>query len=184
MQSNTVKNEMLTPQQLIRHFDLKPLPVEGGFFTQSYRATDTLPQHVLPSRYSSARSFGSAIFYLLTPDPDVFSALHRLPTDEIYHFYLGDPVEMLLLHPDGTSQRVILGQDILNGQNVQFAVPHGVWQGSHLIAGGRFALMGTTMAPGYDNSDFIGGERAVLQAQYPDQAELISQLTRIVAAAE
>jgi predicted cupin superfamily sugar epimerase len=170
---------MLTTEQIIRHFDLKPLPEEGGFFTQSYNASETLPQHALPARYRSARSFGTAIYYLLTPDPDVFSALHRLPTDEIYHFYLGDPVELLLLHPDGTSQRVILGPDILNGQHVQFVVPAGVWQGSHLVAGGRFALMGTTMAPGYDNDDYTGGERAVLQAQYPDQAELIRQLTRI-----
>jgi predicted cupin superfamily sugar epimerase len=173
---------MLTPEQIIRHFALRPLPVEGGFFTQTYRAADTLPQHVLPPRYSSARSLGSAIFYLLKPDPDVFSALHRLPTDEIYHFYLGDPVEMLLLHPNGTSQRAILGQDILNGQHVQFAVPHGVWQGSYLMTGGRFALMGTTMAPGYDDSDFTGGDRAALVVQYPDQAELIRRLTRFAPA--
>ena len=84
------------------------------------------------SRYRSARIFGSAIYYLLTAEPDCFSALHKLPTEEIYHFYLGDPVEMLLLYPDGRIERVILGQDLLGGQQVQFVVPtqcraKGVW---------------------------------------------------------
>jgi predicted cupin superfamily sugar epimerase len=169
---------MLTPEQLIEYFDLKPLPVEGGYFRQTYRADETLPREALPSRYARDKAFCTAIYYLLTSDPDSFSALHKLPTDEIYHFYLGDPVEMLLLHPDGASHRVILGHDVLGGQQVQFAVPQGMWQGSRLITPGRFALLGTTLAPGFDDRDYIGGVRDELIGRYPKQAALIRTLTR------
>ena len=169
---------MLTVEQVIDHFDLKPLPVEGGIFRQTYLAEEVISKEALPSRYQWDKAFGTAILYLLTSDQDSFSALHVLPTDEIYHFYLGDPVEMLLLYPDGRSGRVILGQDILGGQHVQFVVPRSVWQGSHLLPGGRFALLGTTMAPGFDVQDYVGGERDALILRHPDQADLIRKLTR------
>ncbi len=104
--------------------------------------------------------------------------MHRLPTDEIYHFYLGDPVEMLILRPDGRGENIILGSDLAAGENIQQVVPGGSWQGSYLIESGRFALMGTTMAPGYDPDDFEPGKREDLIAQYPDHAELIRLLTR------
>ena len=180
---------MVTAKQLIEHLKLEPLPVEGGYFRQTYRSDETLARSALPARYPSERVFGTAIYYLLSDEPDCFSALHRLPTEEIYHFYLGDPVELLLLHPDGPSERVVLGPEIFGGQRVQFAVPRGVWQGSRLIprlrqgsggqAGGRWALLGTTMAPGYDPSDFEGGERDALVQRYPQEADLIRGLTRV-----
>ena len=106
------------------------------------------------------------------------SALHRLLSDEVYHFYLGDPLEMTLLYPDGSSQRIILGQDMLNNQHLQFAVPAGVWQGSQVLAGGSFSLVGTTMAPGFTPSDFQIGERKKLLALYPQQHQAIMALTR------
>jgi hypothetical protein len=169
---------MLTPEQLIQIFNLEPLPVEGGLFFQTYLSSETIDQDSLPARYPVDKPFGTAIVYLLTADPDSFSALHKLPTDEIYHFYLGDPVELLQLHPDGTSQRIILGQDLLQGQKVQHVVPRSVWQGSRLLPGGQFALLGTTMAPGYSNEDYIGGNPDDLGATFPDQKALIEQLTR------
>ncbi len=171
-------SRMLTAEQLIEHFDLKPLPVEGGYFKQTYRANETIPTEALPARYRSDKVFGTAIYFLLTSDPESFSAMHILPSEEIYHFYLGDPVEMLLLYPDSRSERVVLGQDILNRQHVQFVVPRGVWQGSRLIPGGRCALLGTTMAPGFGHQDYVGGERDELIRRYPDRAEFIKELTR------
>jgi predicted cupin superfamily sugar epimerase len=164
---------------LIRFYGMKPLPIEGGFYTQTYRSPETIGKGVLPERYKEGRPYGTAILYLYNTEADCFSALHRLPTDEVYHFYLGNPVEMLLLYPNGKSERVILGQDILNQQKLQFAVPRGVWQGSHLLAGGQFALMGTTMAPGYVDSDYEGGEREELIRQYPHESDLIRFLTRL-----
>lgn len=165
--------------KLIRFFKMQPLPVEGGFFVQTYQAPEWIGYETLPDRYGEGHPYGTAILYLLTADPNCFSALHRLPTDEIFHFYLGDPVEMLLLYPDGRSERIILGQDILNGQKVQFVAPRGVWQGSHLIEGGTYALIGSTMAPGYTETDYTGGNREDLLRQYPQETDLVRRLTRI-----
>ena len=167
-----------TAEQLIEHLGLEPLTIEGGLFRQTYAAAESIAGDALPQRYRGPRSFGGAIYYLLTSEADSFSALHRLETDEIYHFYLGDPVEMLLLHADGRSERIVLGSDILSGQRVQFVVPRGVWQGSRVLAGGSFALMGTTMAPGFDLADWAEGKRESLLREYPEHAELIRALTR------
>ena len=165
--------------QLLGFYGMKPLPIEGGFYKQTYLSAEMINKRFLPERYTEEHPFGTAILYLYNTDADCFSALHRLPTDEIYHFYLGDPVEMLLLHPDGKSQKVILGQDILHQQLVQFTVPRGVWQGSHLLPGGQFALAGTTMAPGYMDGDYEGGVRDELISFYPEESELIRRLTRL-----
>jgi predicted cupin superfamily sugar epimerase len=171
---------MKTPSaaQLIEHLHLEPLTFEGGHFRQTYLAEESISAQALPARYSAPRSFGSAIYYLLTSEPDSFSALHRLQTDEIYHFYLGAPVEMLLLYPDRRGERIVLGPDILGAQRVQFVVPRGVWQGSRLIQGGSFALLGTTMAPGFDFADWSEAKRDELLREYPEHAELIRALTR------
>ena len=167
-----------TAAQLIEHLRLEPLTFEGGYFRQTYVAQESIAAGALPARYGGPRNFGSAIYYLLTGEPDSFSALHSLKTDEIYHFYLGDPVEMLLLHPGSRSERVVLGSDVLGGQLVQFVVPRGVWQGSRLISEGSLALMGTTMAPGFDVADWTEGKRDALAREYPEHAELIRALTR------
>ncbi len=155
-----------------------PLSEEGGHYRETWRAEETAPAAALPARYRADRAFGTAILYLLTSDPDSFSALHRLPTDEVYHFYLGDPVEMLLLHPDGRSQMVTLGPDVLGADKVQFVVPRDVWQGSRVAPGGSWALLGTTMAPGFEFVDYEGGDREELVARYPEAAERIRALTR------
>lgn len=166
-------------QKIIQRFDLKPLPVEGGLFSRSYISDETIHGASLPERYRGvARNFGSAIYAMMVDEPDCFSTMHRLLTDEVYHFYLGDAIEMLLLYPDGSSKHVELGQDIFNGQNVQFVVPSGVWQGFHLKAGGRFALIGTTMAPAFHVEDFEVIDRETLLKQYPHEEHLIIALTR------
>ncbi|MGZ4819585.1 MAG: cupin domain-containing protein [Terriglobales bacterium] len=165
---------MIDIDRLIRHLRLEPLPIEGGYFRQTWVADEK----VSIARYPSPRPAGTAIYYLLTSDADSFSALHRLATDEIYHFYFGDPVEMLLLSDGRPAHRIILGPDLLRGQHVQYVVPRYVWQGSRLLAGGKFALMGTTMAPGFDPSDFTLGRRDELLRLYPGHADLIRGLTR------
>ncbi len=169
---------MTIVEELIQHLGLESLPVEGGLFRQTFLSSEMIPKTVLSDRYSKDKPINSAILYLLTSDPNSFSAMHKLPTDEIYHFYLGDPVEILQLYPDGRNERVILGHDVLNGQNIQYKAPRGVWQGSQLVAGGQYALLGTTMAPGFTNDDYIGGERSELIRMYPGEADLITQLTR------
>ncbi len=125
---------------------------------------------------NSPRSICTSIYYLLTPD--TFSAIHRLKGDEIYHFYLGDPIEMVNLYGNGKWKKIRLGHNILSGDLVQHTVPHGVWQGSRLSDGGRFALMGTTMSPGFAFNDCEFGSRKSLLEQYPTLIDDIQRLTR------
>lgn len=169
---------VLDARKIVELLHLEPLEIEGGLYRQVYRADEEIPAAALPGRYQSPRPMGTAIYFLLENHPDSFSALHRLLTDEIYHFYLGDPVEMTLLYPDGRSETIILGPDLLHGQQVQFVVPAGVWQGSRLQPGGNWALLGTTMAPGYVQEDFTLGDRAELLKQYPQARDAILNLTR------
>ncbi len=166
---------MIQPDEIIARLGLEPHPKEGGFFVETYRSDDELPGAALPPRYPGARSASTAIYYLLTQG--TVSAMHRLATDEIFHFYLGDPVEMLQLKPDGTGSTLLLGPRLEEGMRPQVLVPRGVWQGSRLRAGGRFALLGATVSPGFDYADFEGGERAALTAAYPAFGEMITSLT-------
>jgi predicted cupin superfamily sugar epimerase len=166
----------LTAIEIRERLNLEPHPIEGGYFIQTYRAAQELASRALPPGYSGARSIGTAIYYLLTPE--TFSAMHRLPGDEIFHFYLGDPVEMLQLRPDGSGETIVLGHDLLKGMRPQQVVPGGVWQGTRLIPGGEYALLGTTMSPGFDYADYDTGWRAQLIALYPQQAARITSLTR------
>ncbi len=166
---------MLSVEKIIELFNMKILPGEGGYYSETYRASHNLSASSLPDDYDADRSLSTAIYYLLTPDTK--SLLHRLPTEEIYHFYLGDPVLMLMLYPDGSSSEVVLGQDVAGGQSLQHTVSKGVWQGSYLMDGGKYALMGTTMAPGFDFADFEKGDREKLISLYPSHRDLIDKLT-------
>ena len=167
---------MPTVEALCALLGLVPHPVEGGFFVETYRSAESVPADALPSRYQGPRPAGTAIYYLLTPE--TFSAMHRLASDEVFHFYLGDPVEMLQLRPDGSHGVAVLGTDLEAGQRPQLVVPRGVWQGARLRAGGRLALLGTTVAPGFDYADYETGDRAALLASHPAARDLVVALTR------
>lgn len=166
---------MITADYLKAHLGLEPLPHEGGYFAETYRASGQLPADLLPAACGGPRSPSTAIYYLLTPD--TFSALHRLPGDEVYHFYLGDPIDLLILHPDGKGELRRLGQDLPAGMSLQTVVPGGTFQGSRLVPGGTYALLGTTMAPGFDFADFQAGDRDQLLAAYPAFSEEIRART-------
>lgn len=158
----------MTADDVIKTLGLVPLPGEGGYFRETYRSTERLP--------GSNRSYSTAIYYMVTPE--TFSALHRLPHDEIFHFYLGAPVEMLIIHPDGAHEIVTLGADLARGQRPQFTVPAGCWQGTKLAPGeNTFALLGTTVAPGFEFPDMEIKSRAELNRMFPDKSELIKRYT-------
>ena len=167
----------LTAETIIEQLGLETHPMEGGYFREIYRSSEPLRSDQLPSRYGADRSLSTAIYYLLTPS--TFSELHRLQSDEIFHFYLGDPVEQLHLLADGRGRIHRLGSDLATGEVPQLVVPRGVWQGSRLAPGGEngFALLGTTVAPGFDYADYERGDRSELAASYPNFAELIEALT-------
>ena len=166
----------MTSEELIVFLDLQPLPKEGGYYRETYRSADRCSLSSLPDRFPGGKSVSTCIYYLLTADD--FSAFHRLPSDELYHFYLGDPVELMLLHPDGTVTTTILGQEIAQGELLQVLVPAGVWQALSLQSGGQYALMGCTVAPGFDFSDYEHGDWEQLLRQYPAQHAVIMRLTR------
>ena len=167
---------MLIVDQIIALLNLAPHPKEGGYFIETYRSPETISEKRLPSRYRGMRPFGTAIYYLLTPE--TFSAMHRLQSDEIFHFYLGDPVEMLQLWPDGSGKVLILGSDILSGMQPQVIVPKGVWQGARVLKNGRFALLGTTVSPGFEFADYKSGRRDDLIKSYSQFRDLITALTK------
>lgn len=165
--------------RLIAHFKMERIPVEGPWFTLTYVSADALAPGGLPARYEQvAHKAGSAIYALETAAD--FSALHRLKTDEIWHYYSGAPLEMLLLYPDGRDETVIVGPDVFDGQSPQFVVPQGVWQGSRPMsdAPDAYTLFGDTLAPGFEYTDFEIGYRDELQKAYPKAAAKIAELTR------
>jgi predicted cupin superfamily sugar epimerase len=165
----------MTAEEIIALLHLVPHP-EGGYFAETYRSNESVACGHLPSRYTGDRAFGTAIYYLLTPGS--FSSIHRLASDEVFHFYLGDPVEMVLLFPDGSDEVLLMGPDLTTGMLPQAVVPAGVWQGARLVPGGAYALLGTTVAPGFDFADFETGECDILVERHPSRSALITALTR------
>jgi predicted cupin superfamily sugar epimerase len=150
--------------ELIAALALRPHP-EGGFFAETYRS----------ARNTGDRSLSTAIYFLLTAENP--SRMHRVASDEIWHFYCGDPLEMLQIHPDGSSAVLAIGPNLAVGQRPQVLVPAGVWQGVWVAAGGRYALAGATVVPGFDFADFEMADRTALRALCPSRAELSDELT-------
>ncbi|MEV0174976.1 cupin domain-containing protein [Streptomyces sp. NPDC050803] len=158
----------MTPEELVAHYALEPIPREGGRFRRTWAG---------PER-PDGRPEGSAIVALLTAEPGDYSALHRLPSDEIWHFYLGDPLQLLLLAPDGTSRTAVLGPDIRSGHHFQLTVPAGTWMGATVLTGGSWTFFGCTMAPGFTYEDYEHGDAEHLTARYPHEAARIMELCR------
>ncbi len=162
--------------ELISLLRLEPFPEDGGWFRQTYKSVKTLPGRFVSPEKDGVRSFATSIYYLVTPES--YSALHRVSSDEIFHFYMGDPVEMIQIPPDGKLGRFTLGPDLRAGQEPQLAVAAGVWQGTRLLDGGKWALLGCTVAPGFEFIDFELGKRDALQRQFPKCAAEIERFTR------
>jgi len=170
---------MLSPTHIINRLKLQPNPAEGGYFATTYESAIRLADADLPGfpvTDKNGRPLCSAIYYFL--DQRSFSALHKVTGDMLYHFYNGDPVQMLLLYPGGHSEAFIFSNDLSTGGNAVKVIPGGTWLGSRLIPGGDYALMGVTMAPGFHPNDYSIGQRQVLVDTYPDRKEIITELTR------
>ena len=156
--------ELIARLQLVRH-------PEGGWFRETYRSAESVPVAGLPDRFAGDRVFSTAIYFLLE-EGDI-SALHRIRSDELWHFYAGSPLLIHAILPDGSYQGWRLGTADL----FQAVVPAGCWFGAEPVDG-EFALVGCTVAPGFDFSDFELASRCQLTARYPQHADLISRMTR------
>lgn len=159
-----------TVRALIEHYSMVPLPVEGTYFVSTYRSAADTPTSV------GSGPVGTAMIGLYAAEPPSRSLFHRLAFDEVWHHYRGDPIRLVLLHPDDTSSEVTLGSDVLGGQAVQYVIPAGTWQAGELAPGGTWALFGCTMAPGFTGDCFEGGTIAALAATHPDRADDILRL--------
>jgi uncharacterized protein len=166
--------------KLIEHYHMQRVPQEGPWFSLTYTSEDSLDGAGLPARYAGrSHVAGSAIVVIETVAD--FSAIHRLQTDEVWHFYGGTPIDMLLLYPDGHGRKITLGPNVLAGELPQFTVPHGVWQGSapRGTSERTYSFVGDQLSPGFDYADFEMGYRDALEREYPAFARDIERLTRV-----
>jgi predicted cupin superfamily sugar epimerase len=159
----------------IEKLQLDPHP-EGGCFRQTYRSEVVIAREALPAGFSSARAVSTAIYFLL--EGVNFSAFHRLRSDEVWHFYAGEPLLVHVIDPGGGYFRILLGHEPEAGQVLQAVVRAGCWFASHVADWNSFALVGCTVAPGFDFEDFEMGKREELVVRYPQHWELIERLTR------
>lgn len=148
---------------------------EGGYFRETYRAAEQIEKRCLPERFTEDRVFGTAIYFLLPGDQ--FSAFHRMKSDEIWHFYIGDPLTLHIITAEGEYYTRRLGTD-LTSPNFQETVPAGAWLAAEVEGQKRFTLTGCTVAPGFEFKDFQLAERAALQNQFPQYSEIIEKFTR------
>ncbi len=158
--------------EIVAHFDMAPHP-EGGFYKELYRSAGVIPNSALPQGYAGDRCFSTAILFLLRRGE--YSRLHRIRQDETWHFYLGGGLRLVSISPQGESREVLLGQELLQGQQVQYTVPGGCWFGATPAPGTDYTLVGCTVAPGFEFADFELGERAGLEQAFPAVRELIRE---------
>lgn len=158
--------------EVIKKLDLVPLPEEGGFYRETFRSKRMVKSEVL-----GEKSECTCIYYLITEDS--FSALHAVDQDEIFHFYAGSPVEMFQFNTDGESELITIGNDIFKDEIPQVIVPHGIWQGTKLKESkeGAWALLGCTVAPGFEIENFHIESRAELVSKFPHLEEQITRFT-------
>ena len=146
---------------------------EGGYFAESFRSEESLTEG-LPDRYSGPRALSTSIYFLIPPGQ--FSSLHRLQTDEIWHYHQGGPLELVFLNASGIWSTKLLGPDPDQGQQLQQLAPRGHWFGARPI-GSEFSLAGCTMAPGFEFADFELARRSELLDEFPELSAEIRAFT-------
>lgn len=159
----------MTEQDIIKKFDLSPLPEEGGYYKVTYK--DKLQGNFGDRN----RAASTSIYYLVTPDE--FSGLHAVKSTEIFHFYAGDPVKMIQINQHGDLKQIILGNNLEKDEHPQVVVEPMIWQGTKLIGEGKWALLGCTVSPGFEFEDFINGRYSELSQKFPQHREIIKRFT-------
>lgn len=165
----------MTSSELIQYLGLLPHP-EGGYYKETYRSDGWVAKDALPSRFTGDRSYSTAIYFLL--EQGQYSAFHRIQSDECWHHYHGGTLEIFVLKPGKGLQVIRLGKQLDQGDVFQAVVPAGRWFASRPATGIDFALVGCTVSPGFDFSDFEMASAGELEAEFPSHADLIRELCR------
>lgn len=161
----------LTADQVKAALGLQPHPT-CGFVTETYRSTWQIPRSGLPAQFDGARPLGSVLYFLVAPERQM--KLHRIRNDQMYHHYLGDPLEVLLLYQDGHGEVVTIGAEIAAGMRPQLLIPGGTFHVSRVRPGGAYALLATSEWPGVEPSDVEEGDPATLMDAFPAMREQIA----------
>lgn len=168
------RSHAFTANEIKDALALLPHP-EGGFFRETYRASGIIPHTALNNEFEGDRHHSTAIYYMLAKNDR--SKLHRIRSDELWHHYMGGPLAIAMLAADGTLTLATLGTELASGQRPQIAVPAGCWFGAFPCEGTAFALVGCTVAPGFDFRDFEMANREQLLKQFPMHSDMINKLT-------
>ena len=159
----------------IEKYNLLPHP-EGGYYAETYRSSEGVQKAALPKRFKGDRSFSTGIYFLL--EAKDFSAFHRIQSDEMWHFYAGDALEVFVIYPEtGELEIIKLGANPDSGETFQAVVQAGTWFGSRPARGSNYSLVGCTVSPGFDFADFEMAERSALANLFPKHESLIQELT-------
>lgn len=165
---------MLTPQELIKRYQLQQHP-EGGYYHEAYRSNEIIPTVGLPDRFNGQRPYSTAIYFLL--EGNQCSTFHRIKSDECWHFYTGIGLHIYILYSDGRGEILKLGDDPGNGYSFQQIVPAGCWFAAKPVHDGGFSFVGCTVAPGFDFADFELASKEELVKGYSQYSEWINMLT-------
>lgn len=164
---------MANKDQLIKTFSLLPHP-EGGYYKETYRSAEVI--ETISKQFPHQRNYSTAIYFLI--EKDNFSALHRIKSDEVWHFYEGDALEVIEIDLKGNLICIQVGRDVSKGQTFQYTVKAGHWFGSRVLKGGEFSFVGCTVSPGFDFKDFEMGKCDELCKLFPQHSTLIKEMTR------
>ena len=163
-----------TAEEIKAMLGLEPHPT-CGFVAETYRSPLKIPAGALPHAYESERPYASALYFLVSPEAQI--VMHRIRSDQLYHHYLGDPLEVLMLFPDGTGAVAAVGSDLAAGERPQLFIPGGTFHTSRLASEASFALLASTEWPGVEPPDVEQGDIEKLIMAYPDFREQIRAFT-------
>jgi predicted cupin superfamily sugar epimerase len=163
-------------EDLISVLDLQPHP-EGGYYKETYRSEDKIHLSGGPHHFPNNRNFATSIYFLI--EKNNFSAFHRIKSDETWHFYEGDPLEVIEIDLDGNLLFTTVGRNIRHGETYQHTVKAGHWFASRVLQGGNFSFVGCSVSPGFDFNDFELAIRDELIHEFPQHQDIIKDLTRI-----
>ncbi|MES2567694.1 MAG: cupin domain-containing protein [Bacteroidota bacterium] len=163
-------------ENIVQELNLLPHP-EGGYYKETYRSELKVSQSCLPADFSGERNIATGIYFLI--EKGNFSALHKIKSDETWHFYYGDALEVIEINEKGELTQTKIGPDLRNGEKFQYTVKANTWFGSRVSSKGNFSFVGCTVYPGFDFQDFKLGKKHELILQFPEHSGIITELTRI-----